>query len=81
MCAMDAICINLGICIAPTQPFRVALALKAECVTRVTRQTGKLNEHLHTTTSRSQQLIKMESKSTATAGIQICDLRDASSPL
>jgi ribonuclease-3 len=35
---------NLGICIVFSQPFRAALraALRAECVTRVTRQTGKL---------------------------------------
>jgi hypothetical protein len=44
-------------------------ALKAECVTRVTWQTGKLNERSHTTTSRSQQQIRTESLFTATAGI------------
>jgi hypothetical protein len=56
-----------------------SLALRAECVTRVTRQTGKLNEERsRTTTSRSQQQIRTESKFTATAGIRTSDLRDAS---
>jgi hypothetical protein len=32
-----------------------------QSVTRVTRQTGKLNERSHTTTSRSQQQIRTES--------------------
>jgi hypothetical protein len=55
---------KMWMCIAPTQPFRTALeALKAECVTRVTRQTGKLNERSRTTTSRSQQQIRTESYS------------------
>jgi hypothetical protein len=52
----------MGICIA-----------ESRCVTRVTRQTGKLNERSRTTTSRSQQQICTESKFTATAGIRTCD--------
>jgi hypothetical protein len=47
--------LNLEICIAPTQPFRAALGAESECVTWVTRQTGKLNERLRTLTSRSQE--------------------------
>jgi hypothetical protein len=56
-------------------------ALRAECVTRLTRQTGKLNEERsRTTTSRSQQQIRTESKFTATAGIRTRDHRDAGAP-
>jgi hypothetical protein len=50
----------MEIFIAPTQPIRAALitALRAECVTRVTQQTGKFNERSRTATSRSQQQIR-----------------------
>jgi hypothetical protein len=44
----------------------------AEYFTRVTRQTGKLNERSRTATSRSQQQIRTESEFTDTAGIRIC---------
>jgi hypothetical protein len=61
---------NLGICIAPIP------ALPGG-----SRQTGKLNEERsRTTTSRSQQQIRMESKFTATAGIRTRDHRDAGAP-
>jgi hypothetical protein len=49
---------NLGYCISPSGRLR---ALRAECVTRVTRQTGTLNERSRTTTSRSQQKIRTDS--------------------
>jgi hypothetical protein len=56
-------------------------ALRAKCVTRVTRQTGKLNEERsRTITSRSQQQIRMESKFTATTGIWTRDHWDAGAP-
>jgi hypothetical protein len=55
--------------------------LRAECVTRVKRQTGKLNERSRTPTSCSQQQIRMESYFTATAGIRTRDHRDAGAPL
>jgi hypothetical protein len=56
------------ICIAPTQPF-----LGAESsVTRITRQTGKLNEERsRTTTSRSQQPIRTESFSLPLLGFKL----------
>jgi hypothetical protein len=56
-------------------------ALRAECVTRVTRQTGKLNEERsRTTTSRSQQQIWTERKFTATAVIRTRDHRVTTRP-
>jgi hypothetical protein len=70
---------KLGICKAPIP--LLALGAESRVVTRVTRQTGKLNEERsRTTTSRSQQQIRTESKFTATAGIRTRDYRDAGAP-
>jgi hypothetical protein len=53
---------NLGICVAPTSsPYWWLLALRAECLTRVTQQTGNHNERSPTATSRSQQKIRTNS--------------------
>jgi hypothetical protein len=59
--------LNLGICLAPTRPFRVGLDAEsrvcytgntAECVTWVTQQTGNHNGRSRTANSRSQQQIR-----------------------
>jgi hypothetical protein len=77
--ALGHIRLNLGMCIAPTQPFRAALG--AESRVWVTQQTGNYNERSRTATSRSQQQIRTKRWFTATAGIRTCDLRDVSAPL
>jgi hypothetical protein len=54
---------------------------RAECVTRVTQQTGNYKERSRSATSRSQQQIRTNSWFTAAAGIRTCDVRHASTPL
>jgi hypothetical protein len=52
---------KLGICIAPTQPFRAALAAESRVCYLGNTEDRKLNERSRTTTSRSQQQIGTES--------------------
>jgi hypothetical protein len=73
---------NLGICIAPTQPFQAALGAESRVCYLGNTADRQHDENSRPATSRSQQQIRTKSFwFTATAWNRTCDIWHASAPL